>query len=272
MAFGGLQVLALESRHAEAMARLIEANGGRPFVAPSLRETPAADEKLLPFAERLLAGAFDMMVFLTGAGTRLLQQRVTVHYGPTRLPAALRGLTVVARGSKTVAALREMGAPIAIAVPEPNTWREVLAATEGRPERRVAIQEYGVSNQALLRGLRERGAEVTPVRVYQWELPEDATRLEEAVRRLAAGAFDVALFTTSVQIAHLLEMAARFGLEVAVRRGLGRAMTASIGPTTTEALEEHGVHPDLETTQHKMGMFVAEAAARAGEIVRGVRG
>ena len=74
---------------------------------------------------------------------------------------------MVARGPKPVAALREMGLVPAMVAPEPNTWREVLAATEGRPERRIAVQEYGRSNAELLDALRARGAEVTPVRVYQ---------------------------------------------------------------------------------------------------------
>ena len=57
-----------------------------------------------------------------------------------------------------------MEVPVSINVPEPNTWREMLAAIESRHERRIAVQEYGKSNPELLAGLRARGAEVTPVR------------------------------------------------------------------------------------------------------------
>jgi uroporphyrinogen-III synthase len=74
------------------------------------------------------------------------------------------------------------------------------------------VQEYGKSNPELLAGLRERGAEVTPVRVYQWALPEDTAPLREAVRRLATGAVDVAMFTTSIQVAQLLQIAAEEGV------------------------------------------------------------
>jgi uroporphyrinogen-III synthase len=42
MTFDGLRVLLLESRRATEMASLITASGGRPLVAPALREdTPA---------------------------------------------------------------------------------------------------------------------------------------------------------------------------------------------------------------------------------------
>src|SRR5436853_6541937 len=124
----------------------------------------------------------------------------------------------------------------AILVPEPNTWREVLAMTKGRPERRIAVQEYGRSNPELLDGFRARGAEVTAVRVYQWDLPLDTAPLREAARRTAGGEFGAALFTTSIQIAHLFRIAAEDGIEQQVRAGLSKAMVASIGPATSEAL------------------------------------
>jgi uroporphyrinogen-III synthase len=46
-------------------------------------------------------------------------------------------------------------------------------------------------------------------------------------------------------------------------------VVASIGPTTSEALEEAGVHPDLEPSHPKMGFLVQETAQRAAEILRG---
>jgi uroporphyrinogen-III synthase len=159
-----------------------------------------------------------------------------------------------------VAALREMGLTAAVVAPEPNTWRELLKALDGRPEKSLAVQEYGRSNEELLEALRARGAEVTPVRVYQWDLPEDTAPLREAARRLAAGEFDVALFTTSIQIDHLMRIAAEMGVEPAAREGLSRTRIASIGPTTSEALEEFGFHPAMEPSHPKMGILVREAA------------
>ena len=88
--------------------------------------------------------------------------------------AELRKVAVVARGPKPVAVLREWEVPIALTAPEPNTWRELLRALDENAAalplkgRRVAVQEYGVSNPDLLAGLTERGAQVTSVPVYEW--------------------------------------------------------------------------------------------------------
>ena len=261
MSFDGARVLSLESRRAAEMAELIRKQGGEPFIAPSMREVPIGEnDAVFQFAENLFGGAFDMVVFLTGVGLRQLQHVLAARYGESALPDALRRVTLAARGPKPVAALRDMGLTATVVAPEPNTWRELLAILEGRPERRIAVQEYGRPNPDLLDALRARGAEVTPVRVYQWGLPENTEPLRQAARRLASGDFTVVLFTTSIQIEHLARVARDLGIEENVLDGLRKCRVCSIGPTTTEALEEFGVHPAFEPSHPKMGFLVREAA------------
>ena len=263
--FEGLRVLALESRRAAEMELLIRKQGGEAFVAPSMRETPLEEnEEAFAFAERLFAGGFEMVILLTGVGTRQLNRLLATRYAEDAFAKALQGVTVAVRGPKPAAAARELGVTPAVIAPEPNTWRELLAALEGRAERRIAVQEYGRPSVELLEGLRARGGEVTRVRIYQWDLPEDVEPLREAARRLAAGGFDVVLFTTAVQMVHLARVARELGVEAAMLGNLRRCLVGSIGPTTTEALEEFGVHPRMEPTHPKMGFLVREAAEAAG--------
>ena len=266
MSFQGMRVVAFESRRAAEIAELVRKQGGQPFVAPAMREAPVADDTAaFAFAERLFAGEFDTVILLTGAGTRRLNGLLDSRYREGAFADGLRRVTLVARGPKPVAALREMGLTPAIVAPEPNTWRELLAATEGHTGRRIAVQEYGRSNPEFLAALAARGAEVTPVRVYRYDTPEDVGPLREAARRLAAGEFEAALFTTAVQIEHLARMAAEQEMEAAMLEGLRKCLIGSIGPTTTEALEEFGIHPALEPSHPKMGLLVMETAVRAGK-------
>jgi uroporphyrinogen-III synthase len=269
MPFDGLRVLSLESRRAIEMEKLIRNQGGEPFIAPSMRERPLEDNPLaFQFAERLFHGDFEMVILLTGVGTRILGQALATRWPANAFPDALRGLAVVARGPKPLAVLREWSVPVAVTVPEPNTWREILTAIESRPERRIAVQEYGRPTTELVEGLLARGADVTSVPVYQWDLPEDCNPLREAVQRLAAHEFDVILVTTSVQIVHLLRSAAELKLEPEVRGALARMVVASIGPTTSETLAEFGIERDLEPSHPKMGFLVNETGSRAAEILR----
>ena len=268
MPFDGLRVVAFESRRANEIAELIRRQGGDPFVAPSMREAPLENNsEAFEFAERLFRGEFDMMIFLTGVGTRALDKVLASRFPREAFREALQKITVVARGPKPLAALREMQVPVAITVREPNTWRELLEATAGCPERCIAVQEYGKSNEELLAALRHRGAEVTPVRVYQWDLPEDTQPLHEAIRRVVEGQVDVAIFTTSIQVIHLFRLAAEANLGEALRDAFHRMTVASIGPTTSETLEEFGIHSDLEPTHPKMGFLVKETAERANALL-----
>ena len=276
--FDGLRVLALESRRAPELAKLISTYGGEPMVAPSMREVPLESNKeALTFAARLLTGEFDMVIFLTGVGARTLLSVVETVHDRGKYVAALQRVKVVARGPKPIAALREIGITPAITAPEPNTWHELLRALDdagkaspglGLQGARVAVQEYGVSNPELLSGLRERGAAVTRVPVYQWALPHDLAPLRAAIKAIAEGTVDVALFTTAVQAVHLFQVAAEMQLEEPVRNGLSRAIVASIGPTTSEELQRHGIRADLEPSHPKMGFLVKEASEQAGELLR----
>ena len=264
MSFLGMWVVGFESRRAAEMAELVRKQGGQPFVAPAMRETPVENtDAAFAFGERLFSGEFDTVILLTGAGTRRLNRLLAARYPEGAFADALRRVTVVARGPKPVAALREMGLTAAIVAPEPNTWRELLAATAGRIGRRIAVQEYGRSNPELLAALAARGAEVTPVRVYRYDLPEDVAPLQDAAHRLAAGEFQAALFTTAVQIEHLARVAAEQEIEAATLKGLRKCLIGSIGPTTSEALEEFAIHPNLEPSHPKMGLLVMETAALA---------
>lgn len=269
MPFDGLRVLSLESRRAAEMATLIRNQGGDPFVAPSMREVPIdRNEEAFSFAQNLFAGRFDMVILLTGVGLRYLDKIIGTRYPPSQFAEALRTVTLVARGPKPMGVLRELQVAGAIMAPEPNTWREILAVTEGCPEHRIAIQEHGRSTPELTAALRERGCEVTMVPVYQWELPEDLEPLREAARRLAHGLIDVTLLTTSVQLPNLLQIAEALGLINEVRAGLNRTVISSIGPTTSETLLELGFHADMEPTHPKMGNLVLETGQRAHEILR----
>jgi len=272
MSFSGRSVLALESRRSAETAELIRKQQGDPFVAPSMREVPLEqNDEAFQFAERLFVGGFDMVIFLTGVGTRFLNKVIETRYPHGRFAEALRRITTVARGPKPSAALREMEVPVTVQVPEPNTWREILIATEGRPEHHIAIQEFGKPSPELADGLQARGAQVTAVQVYQWDLPEDLGPLREAARRLAAGTVDVSLFTSSVQLTHLFRIASELGIEEDVRRGLRRSVVASIGPTTSGALAEIGVPVDMEPSHPKLGLLVKEAADRCDDLIAAKR-
>jgi uroporphyrinogen-III synthase len=271
--FQGRTVLTLESRRGQEMSRLIETYGGKPLHAPAMREVPlSSNPEALKFGDALCEGKFDLVIFLTGVGARALSKVLEGVHPTEKFLEALRKVSILARGPKPVAVLREWKVPITLSASEPNTWREVLQAIDDNKldlrDKYVAVQEYGVSNPQLLEGLRDRGARVTPVPVYQWDLPEDQAPLRAAVNSVIRRQIDVALFTTSVQVDHLFQIAEQVGMKDALKAALEKVVKASIGPTTSEVLRSYGLSIDLEASHPKMGFLVKEAAEQSEALVQ----
>jgi uroporphyrinogen decarboxylase len=277
--FAGLSVAAFESRRAQEMAALISKLGGIPMVAPSVREVPLEDNPAaFEFAEKLFAGQLDGIIFMTGVGARTLIEVLETRYERAKILPALARTTVIARGPKPIKVLQEFKIPVTIAVPEPNTWREILQELDENPRgfalagSRVAVQEYGITNEAFLHGLRDRGVEVLRVPVYRWALPEDLAPLRQALDAILGGGVRVALFTNATQVYHLLQVAAEAGAKERLLAALRGCVVCSVGPTCTEALVANGIAVDLEPEHSKMGALVHEAAARAGELLKAKSG
>src|SRR5208337_232663 len=178
---------------------------------PALREAPLEeDAAALAFGTALFAGRLDAVVFMTGVGTRRLLEVLETRHARDKIVEALAGITVVARGPKPVKVLREFKVPITIAAPEPNTWHEVLEELDENP-----------------RGFTLMGSRVA---VYQWTLPRDLQPLRAAIQALVEGRAQVALFTNSAQVEHLLRVAAEDGGKERLLEALEKVVVASVGP------------------------------------------
>src|SRR5260370_3544987 len=272
--FNGLRVLSFESRRAQEIAQLIRNNGGEPIVAPSTREVQTPNEEERKLIQGLLDNEFDAIVFMTGVGSRALVQAAEAMCPRELFFAALARTRVVVRGPKPAAAMREFNVPVTLAVPEPNTWREIVKALDENLEkvplkgRRIAVQEHGEPSPELYSTLRERGAEVVPVRVYRWELPEDTGPLKDAIHSLAANKVDVVMFTSPVHCVHAALISAQMGMAAQLTNALNRTVVASIGPIASATLKENGVEVDMEPSHPKMGFLVKEAAEKSAELLR----
>lgn len=258
-------VCSFESRRAAEMQALLERHGMVATVAPSLKEVPLEEQAAaMEFAAELLAGTYDVVVFLTGVGARTLFDALSHRYPLQQIVSALNQGKNVVRGPKPAIVLKEAGVRIDLRVPEPNTWRELLSALEQAgwiAGARMALQEYGIPQQELREALLARGAtSVRSIPVYRWELPDDLRPLRSAIERTIRGEFDVLTFTSAQQLEHVLRVAQDQGCREAWLAAAQRCLVASIGPTMSEALRRHGLPVHLEPSHSKMGTLVAELA------------
>ncbi|MDH4302140.1 MAG: uroporphyrinogen-III synthase [Nitrospira sp.] len=271
MAFNGMIVAAFESRMATEITRLIERYGGRPLVVPALREIPLEDNQAArEFGDRLMDGRVDLLILLTGVGTTSLFDLLKARYSWSSVVAALKDVVIVARGPKPVAALKKLGLQATVTVPEPNTWVDLISALdEYRPVKglQVAVQEYGVSNPDLLHALEQRGAEVFPVPIYKWALPEDRGPIRRALDEVIAGRVNVILITNAAQVDHVMQVLEQHGNVQSFRAALEKTVVASIGPTANERLRHHHWPVDFEPSHPKMGVLVKEVSEQVTSIL-----
>ncbi len=271
--FNALRVMALESRRAKEVEKLLRTYGGEPFVVPAMREVGLeSNHEALAFADQVMRGEIDVVVFLTGVGVRGLLDIAATRYDRELFVNALRATKIVTRGSKPEAVMREYGLRSVASAAEPTTWVELLAAIDcyfGESLRtlRVAVQEYGASNPELLSELTERSGSLVKVPVYQWALPHDLGPLRAAVLALARAQVDVLLFTTAVQVIHLMMVAEDMGSVPELLRGLESIVVVSVGPTTTAELLHYGITPDFEPSRPKLGFLINEAAQYAAQVL-----
>lgn len=246
------------------MQSLIERQGAVATIAPSMREIPLTDNPAaFTFAEKLFGGQVDILILLTGVGTKALADVLETKYDRQQFVDALRKTFIIVRGPKPASVMREWQVKFAYQVAEPNTWRELLALLDAQVPvkgRTVAVQEYGQPNPELYNGLEERGAQVVRVPVYRWSLPVDTAPLEAAIHRIVAGEIDVLLFTSAYQAHSVLAVAERLGLKEEWLAAAQRCVIASIGPTASETLETLGLAVDVQPEHPKMGHLVIAAA------------
>ncbi|SMO47750.1 uroporphyrinogen-III synthase [Gracilimonas mengyeensis] len=259
--------LTFESRMADTTVKLLRRQGVEALSAPSMQEVPLENHsEVFTFADQLFAGEIDILLCMTGVGTDMLVKTMKTRYKWEQIHASLSDIIVVSRGPKPAKVLRDLDIPINIKVPEPNTWKELLETLDKSPEtadlkgKKVAIQEYGETNEQLNEELKKRGAELVHTSIYRWALPDDLEPLKEGIQYIVDGKVDAALFTSKTQVHHVMKVADSMDVKESFLEALKKVTVASIGPVCSKGLETYGIEVDFEPSRPKLAIFVNELA------------
>jgi len=198
-------------------------------------ETPAIRIEPRPVELPDLA-AYSVVCFTSPNGVRLFFAALD---GDAR---ALAGAAVAAIGPGTAAELRRHGVRADV-VPERFVAEGLLQALPDVRGRRVLVARAADARDALPDGLRERGAAVDVLALYDTV----AEPLSDRQRRALEEATYVT-FTSSSTVRFFLEGGG------AVSDG---ARVVSIGPITSATLRAHGIEPHVEADRHDVDGLVA---------------
>ncbi|HSK49434.1 MAG TPA: uroporphyrinogen-III C-methyltransferase [Solirubrobacterales bacterium] len=233
---------------ASGLAARLRELGAEAVELPAIRIEPRTGSEEVRQAISSL-GDYSLVCLTSPNGVRLLFEAMTEAGLDAR---ALAGATVAAIGAGTARALAEHGIAADI-VPErfvAEALVERLAGTEVEG-RRVLVARAAEARDVLPDALRERGAEVDVVALYETvrEQPDP-----EAVA--AAQDADYVTFTSSSTVRNLTE-----ALDDRFPAG---ARIVSIGPVTSDAVRAAGLEVDVEAERHDVeGLLTALLADAA---------
>jgi uroporphyrinogen III methyltransferase/synthase len=244
----GRRVVVTRARaQASGLAARLRDLGAEAVELPAIRIEPRIDSAEV--AEAVAAiGEYSLVCLTSPNGVRLLFEALA---GAGRDARALAGATVAAIGPGTARALKEHGI-VADVVPErfvAEALVEALAAVEVQG-RRVLLARAAEARDVLPEALRERGAEVDVVPLYETVREQPGAEEVEA-----AQAADYVTFTSSSTVANLTAaLGDRFPRD---------ARVVSIGPITSEAARAAGLQVAVEAERHDVDGLLAALLADA---------
>jgi uroporphyrinogen-III synthase len=268
--FGGKRIALFETRLQEELAALVRRLGGEPVSFPSLREVRGEraelEARVGALLDSLRGEGAPVVVFSTGVGATALFDIARSLGREKELRGVLSRGVAACRGPKPVAALHREGVVAQVKAASPYTTADLIEALDARPldDRALVLLHYGERNHELSEALAARGARMTELLLYQWELPEDLAPLEAAVGQLLEGRFAAVAFTSQIQARHLLQVAGprREALLECMRT---RMVVAAVGPTCAKVLWSLGLPPAVVPESPRMGaMLTALAEHLAG--------
>lgn len=265
--FNNLNVASFESRRSKEIAKLIEYHNGIAHIAKSVIEIPYTNSKEIEeLCKKLKNNEIDIIIFLTGFGTKLLIENLEKRLGTKPTKRLLSKTTVIGRGIKSRSVLRNFGITPFYSKPVPNTWQEivkVLADKNLLKNKNVAIQEYSKKNNNLVKNLKANGAGVLSIPVYKSALPSDTSSLETLVNLMIIREIDICLFVSSQQVTNIFRFAKKLNKNDQLLKSFKNVVIGSVGSNTTLALSSHGLIADYEPEISRMGNLVREIARRS---------
>ena len=255
----GYRVGVTAARKADEQIALLQRRGAEVEWAAALSVEPNRinEAGLRAATEQVLGAPVDLFVATTGIGVRSWFRAAESWGLLPDLLAALAPAEILARGPKSVGALRRAGLR-ELWSPESECFEDVLAHLRGRDltGKRIVVQEHGQSLSTVAHALRRQGATVDVVTVYRVEGAADPTPMFRLVDLIAERKLDAVTFTSAPAVAALMEMAGAVGRrDEVVAAFQADVVAACVGPVTAAAFELWGV-PTIQPERSRLAAMV----------------
>jgi len=257
----GFRIGITAARKADEQMTLLQRRGASVVWAPALSVEPnhVDDASLRAATEEVLSERVDMLLVTTGVGMKAWLDRAEEWGLLDRLTDHLGRAEILARGPKSVGALRRRGLR-ELWAPQSESFDDVLEHLRGRDltGRRIVVQEHGQSLSMVAHALRRRGASVVTVTVYRVESAADPEPMFHLIDQIADREVDAVTFTAAPAIAALMQAAGSTGRrDEVVSAFQADVVAACVGPVTAAAFEMWGV-PTIYPDRSRLAAMVKQ--------------
>lgn len=239
----GKRVVVTRARHqAASLAARLESVGAEVVEYPTIEICPPSDPDRVTRAYNEIGG-YDWLILTSPNGASRFVDGFLDSGHDIR---SLAGVSIAAIGPATAHIIETYGMKVAA---QPGEYRaEALVDALGNPQgKRYLLARAAVAREVLPDKLRERGAIVEVVAVYETRVPDPAPAISLLEN------VDVLTFTSSSTVTNFLDLGGD-----AARASLASSVVAAIGPITAATLRSVGCEPDIVASEYTTAQLADE--------------
>lgn len=233
---------------AEEAGKLIEEKGGVPYFIPAIEIKGLSNHApIKKFITELQNGQVDYVILMSTNGVKYLFSAAETLKLNSQLKEGLTKSFVIAVGPRTAEALKECGVRVDL-VPLKYSSEGLIERLQGRDlkEKRIRIPRTSNATPTLTDKLREMGADVEEIYVYESGLPVDEKLKAKFYEDLTSGKINAIVFGSGLSAKNIFKMLSeKTPMETLRKIVNAKVTTVAIGPTTAEALHEMNVKVDV---------------------------
>jgi uroporphyrinogen-III synthase len=245
---GKTVALTRPSGQAEEAGKLIEAKGGVPYYIPAIEIKGLSNfEPVEKFINELAMGRVDYVIFMSTNGVKYLFDAAESLKRTGELQGGLSKAFVIAVGPRTAQELEACKVPVGL-VPLKYSSEGLIEClqTKDIAGKTIRIPRTTSATPTLTDKLKELGAKVEAIHVYESGLPVDEVLKDKFFEDLSCGKIDAIVFGSGLSAKNIFKMLMeKAGMDKLRDLVNGKVTVVAIGPTTAQALKEMGIKVDV---------------------------
>jgi uroporphyrinogen-III synthase len=233
---------------AEEAGKLIRERGGVPYYIPAIEIKGLSNfAPIKKFIAETQKGQVDYVILMSTNGVRYLFEAADTLKQTSQLKEGLAKVFVIAVGPRTAEALKDYRVRVDL-VPTKYSSEGLIECLQDKAlsGKRIRIPRTSNATPTLTEKLKEMGANVEEVYVYESGLPVDEKLKEKFYQDLTSGKIDAIVFGSGLSAKNIFKMLSEKAPMDQLRSIIkDKVTTVAIGPTTAEALKEMDVKVDV---------------------------